>query len=173
MRERARGVTLLELMTAIAVLGVLTAVGVPAFTNIMRNNQIAAESSDLVMALSLARSEAVKRGMRVSVCAAGAVANTCAGGANWGNGWLVFVDDFGALGTVDANDEPLQSWPNPSAGVAVNSPVQSVTFNRRGRAEFVGSFNILKSGCTGDQQRAINVALSGRVSLTRIACPVS
>jgi type IV fimbrial biogenesis protein FimT len=172
MRELARGVTLLELLTAIAVLGVLTAVGVPAFQNIMRNNQISAGSSNLVMALSLARSEAVKRGMRVSVCAAATAANTCAAGPNWANGWLVFVDDFGGLGTVDANDEPLQSWPGPSPGVVVNTAAQSVTFNRRGRAAFARSFNLLKSGCTGDQQRVINIALSGRVSLTKIACPV-
>jgi type IV fimbrial biogenesis protein FimT len=170
MRERARGFTLLELMTAIAVLAVLAGLGVPAFTNIVRNSQIAAESGNLVTALTLARSEALKRGVRVSVCGA-AGAEACSEDADWSAGWLVFTDDFGDMGVVDENDEVIQAWPAPLTGVAVNTLTQSITYTRNARAEFAGSFNVLKAGCNGDQQRVINVAPSGRVSLTRIECP--
>lgn len=170
MRARVCGFTLLELMTAIAVLAVLMGIGVPAFTSIMRNSQIAAESGNLVAALTLARSEALKRGVRVSVCGA-AGANVCAAPANWSNGWIVFVDDFGAIGTIDPNDEPLQSWTAPANGVVVNTAAQSVTFTRTARAELEASFNVLKAGCTGTQQRQIDVKFSGRVGLQHIACP--
>lgn len=172
MRERARGFTLLELMTAIAVLAVLAGVGVPAFTNIVRNNQIAAESGDLVTALNLARSEALKRGVRVSVCGVDPDDETeCAEGPNWSEGWYVFTDDFGDIGFIDENDEVIQAWPAPLSGVALNTVTQSITFSRNARAEFAGSFNVLKAGCSGEQQRVISVGLSGRVNLTRIACP--
>src|SRR5262245_55462328 len=96
------GFTLLELMAAVAVFAVLLGVGVPAFTDVIRNNQISTASSDLVSALALARSEAMKRGVRVSICAA-ATQDTCATGEaakNWSTGWIVFTDDFGGAGTM-------------------------------------------------------------------------
>lgn len=170
MLTRPHGVTLLELMTAVAVLGVLAAVGVPAFTSIVRNNQIAAESGNLVTALTLARSEALKRGVRVSVCGA-AGAGACTEDPDWSDGWLVFTDDFGDIGVIDANDEVIQAWPAPLSGVAVNTDAQSITFTRNARAEFAEAFSLLKAGCGNDQQRQISVAISGRISLTRSDCP--
>jgi type IV fimbrial biogenesis protein FimT len=170
MHKRTQGFTLMELMTAIAVLAILASFGVPAFTNMVRNSQIAAESGNLVTALTLARSEALKRGVRVSVCGA-AGADACTEAVDWSDGWLVFTDDFGDIGVVDENDEVLQAWPAPLAGVAVNADLQSITFTRNARAEFRGTFNVLKDGCLENQQRQIDVAISGRVTLTRIACP--
>jgi type IV fimbrial biogenesis protein FimT len=171
MHKRTQGFTLLELMTAIAVLAVLMGLGVPAFTNIMRNSQIASQSGNLVTALTLARSEALKRGVRVSVCGVDAEdPEACMEGADWSNGWIVFADDFGDMGVVDENDEVLQAWPAPLSGVAIGTEMQSITFTRTARAEFVGSFDVTKPGCTGDQQRQIDVSLSGRVSLTRVEC---
>jgi type IV fimbrial biogenesis protein FimT len=170
MRQRARGVTLLELMTAIAVLAILAGVGVPAFTSVVRNSQISAESGNLITALNLGRSEALKRGMRVSVCGA-AAANACTDDSDWSQGWLVFTDEFGDIGVIDAQDVVLQVWPAPLSGVGVNANVSAITFARDARAEFPGDFTVLKSGCTKNQQREIEVVPSGRISLTRSDCP--
>lgn len=169
-RTSARGFTLLELMTAITVMAVLLGIGVPAFTSIIRNSQIAAESSNLLSALTLARSEAMKRGVRVSVCAATDDLEACAGAADWSNGWIVFEDDFGTAGVVDASDVVLQIWGAPANGVALTTVAKSMSFSRRARADFAGMFTVSKSGCTGDQKRQIEVGVSGRVSLKRIAC---
>lgn len=169
MNVRPHGFTLLELMTAIAVLGILLAIGVPAFSNITRANQIAAESNNLLAALTIARSEAVKRGVRVSVCAA-ATAATCDAGVNWGNGWIVFEDDFGSAGVLDASDIPLQVAPRLASGVTIMGTASAVSFARTGRAELASSFDVTKSGCTGTQRRTLTVDLSGRVGLARVAC---
>jgi type IV fimbrial biogenesis protein FimT len=155
-------------MTALAVLAVLLGLGVPAFTNMMRANQIAAESNNLIAAMTLARSEAVKRGTRVSVCPADG--NDCSDAADWNGGWLVFADDFGNPGELDPSDEILQMWSPPSNGVEVDSTATAVTFNRTARAELPEAFTISKDGCTGDQRRAVEVDWSGRVSLTRESC---
>lgn len=168
-----RGVTLIELMTAAIVLAVLLGIGVPAFTNIIRANQIATQSNNLVAALTLARSEALKRGVRVSVCGAAAAANTCETTNNWSRGWILFEDDFGSAGVIDASDEILQVWPAPTNGVTFVPSAPAVTFARTGRAEFARSFTVTKTGCSGDQQRSISVDLSGRVGLTRTSCPTS
>ena len=169
MPGRSRGFTLLELMTAIAVLAILMSVGVPAFTNIVRNNQIAAQSANIVQALNLARSEALKRGVRVSVCAA-ATSDSCADTPAWDNGWIVFADDFGAAGVIDVNDAPIQNWPASTSGVQVTIAEPAVSFTRMGRAEFARTFAVSKPGCSEDQKREIDVAISGRIALKRIAC---
>ncbi len=99
---RQRGFNLLELMVAITVLGVLLGIGVPSFTQMMRTNRLAEQSNSLVAALSYARSEAVKRGFRVSACPG--AGNACTGGTDWNAGILVFTDDTGTTGTLDGAD---------------------------------------------------------------------
>ena len=81
--KKASGFTLLELMIAISVAGVLMALAVPSFKDMIRNTRLTTYTNELVTALNLARSEAIKRGQQVVVSKTG---------ANWENGWQVFVD---------------------------------------------------------------------------------
>ena len=69
----ARGFTLIELMIAIAVLGILTAIGMPSFLQMMRNRQIQNGAETLVNGIQRARAEAVARNANVQfVLGAGA-----------------------------------------------------------------------------------------------------
>src|SRR5688500_1556804 len=91
-----RGVTMLELMISLSVLSILLAIGVPSYSNITRDNQIAAQSSTLFQTFTLARSESLKRGLRVSVCPiVNDDTSTCRTASDWANGWMLFEDDFG------------------------------------------------------------------------------
>lgn len=167
---RQRGFTLLELMVAVAILSILTGIAVPSFTDTIRNNQIAAVSSDLVAAMALARNEAMKRGVRVSVCPA-ADQDNCADGVDWSKGWIVFVDEFGTAGSIDTGDTPLQNWTSPPNGVHVTATKDLVvSFTRRARAAFSQQFTVDKAGCRGNQQRLIEVSVSGHIGLTRQEC---
>ncbi len=61
----------------------------------IRNNRVVADTNELVVALSVARSEAVKRGLPAGVCArTGPTSDECRTGTDndWSNGWLVFTD---------------------------------------------------------------------------------
>jgi type IV fimbrial biogenesis protein FimT len=168
-------------MLTVAVLSILLGLGVPSFAAVIRNNQIAAASSDVVSALNLARSEAMKRGVRVSICAASA-ANTCATGAaaaDWSTGWVIFEDDFGAAGAIDPGDVPLQNWGSAAPGISIaivvpsaaaSTSTSTITFSRRARAEFARQLTVSKQGCSGYQRRVISIGSSGRVGLTREAC---
>ena len=80
-------------MVVVAIVAILAALAAPSFTQMLQRNRLSAAASALQVSLSLARSEAVKRGADARVTVA---ANTTAG--TWVNGWTVFVD-----GTTDAN----------------------------------------------------------------------
>jgi len=85
-----RGFSLIELMVVVAIVAIMVAIGAPSFSEMMRRNRLSAAASALQVSLSLARSEAVKRGSDARVTVA---ANTTAGA--WANGWTVFVDGTG------------------------------------------------------------------------------
>lgn len=165
------GFTLLELITAVSVAGILLGIGIPAFNNMIRDSQIAAESGTLYTAMTLARSEALKRGIRVSVCPPETMdAEDCDPAGDWTKGWMMFTDDFGAPGVLDPSDVTLQIWPAPAAGTNIGTAMKAVTFNRSGRAELDGTFGINKVGCINDQKRRMSIDFSGRVGLSRTDC---
>lgn len=65
-RRHAAGVTLIEIMIALVVMGILIALGVPAFSAFMQNAQIRDAAESIQNGLQIARSEAVKRNVPVT-----------------------------------------------------------------------------------------------------------
>jgi type IV fimbrial biogenesis protein FimT len=174
-----RGFNLLELMAAITVLGILLGIGVPSFTQMVRNNRVVASTNELVVALSSARSEAVRRGLPIAVCSrTGPTTDVCASGTanNWRNGWLVYTDAIGTAGTIDAGDEILQRYDEVPVGVTLltnNLPL--VRFGASGlpvtgaAAETI--FTIKHTVCTGNNQRTVKITRTGRLHTNKGACP--
>ncbi|MEJ2692806.1 MAG: GspH/FimT family pseudopilin [Candidatus Thiodiazotropha sp.] len=103
------GFTLVELMTTLTVALLLLVIGVPSFSTLLANNQMAATTNDLVSHLQYARSESVKRQMPVSVCSSDN-GESCTGSNEWGVGWIVFTDDSGTVGNLDSSDQLLRKY---------------------------------------------------------------
>ncbi len=164
------GVTLLELMIALSVLGILLAIGVPSYTSITRENQIASQSSNLLQTFTLARSEALKRGLRVSICPiANDDTSTCMAATDWAGGWMIFEDDFGGAGTLDPGDRTLRLFA-PAPGITITATAAAVTYLSTASAQAGVTFNVSKNGCTGTQRRTVSVAATGRTSIARTTC---
>jgi type IV fimbrial biogenesis protein FimT len=172
------GFNLLELMAAVAVLAILLSLGVPSFSQMVRDNRVVANTNELVVALSVARSEAVKRGVPTAVCArTGPTTDVCRTGSsnNWGSGWLVFTDQAGVAGVINSGDEILQRFDAVPDGV-------SLVTNNRPSVRFAGSglppdgavdttFTIKHAVCVGNSQRTVRITATGRLHTNKGACP--
>ncbi len=86
------GFTLLELLTAVAVLVILVSVGLPSMTALVRSNRTVSDTNDFVATINAARSEALKNVVQVTVCKSRNQAS-CDNTASWHDGWIVFVDN--------------------------------------------------------------------------------
>lgn len=165
MKHKSSGITLIELLVAIAVLAILLGIGVPSFNNVIQNSRSTALANEIVTALNLARSEAVRRAQDVKVCAS-TDQTTCNGAWDGTSGWIVTLDIAG--------EDPLRVWgaPPASAVIAQVGAPGDITFDALG--ELSGGATNLSThfaGCTGDQARSININASGRISARRVDCP--
>ena len=98
--NRQNGFTLVELMTTLAIVVIVMTVGIPSFATLIQNNRMTATINDFVTDLNLARSEAIKRGTRVTVCKSND-GQSCTDDGDWSQGWLIFVDNAAENATVD------------------------------------------------------------------------
>ena len=179
-RHVPRGFTLVELLVTLAVAAILLGVAAPSFRDVVQRNRQESALYALTGSLQLARSEAIKRSTRVSVCARGAGDGVC--GTSWSRGWQVFVDDGDTPGSVDAADgggapvlrvvEALASGLRLGNTAQLNDSARIerpfVRFGPRGTSNWRGGGTFVL--CIGDETetaRAVDVTLSGDVRHAR------
>ena len=151
--KKQNGVTLIELMIAIAVLAVLLGIGIPSFQDTIRTNRVAAITNDLVGALQFARSEAVRRGEDVTVCSSNDQA-TCSG--TWSDGWV-----------VRTATTTLRVWPALRAGAnVVPTPAGTIVYGPMGNAAVARCFDITFDTAA----RNVDINAGGRVQSNQGAC---
>ena len=92
MRKAQAGFTLIELMAAVAIITILTAIGAPNLGRMVKTHRATATLNALTTDLALARMAAISRGKTVTACPS-RDATTCLGDNDWTEGWLVFVDN--------------------------------------------------------------------------------
>ena len=88
--ERDSGFTLIELLVTLAVIALILSVGVPSYQGIVARSVITSTGNDLLSAVSLAGSEALRRDGAVTLQAAAPQA-----GNALGEGYCIVVDNPG------------------------------------------------------------------------------
>src|SRR5215218_5588805 len=118
------GFTLVEILTALALGGVLLMLALPGYRAWVADLEMREEVGRLTNAMSLARAEALKRNNRVNMCPSRDGAE-CADDGRWEQGWIVFSDadhdgDRAASEAVIRVDPPSR----PGFSVRGNRPVE-------------------------------------------------
>ncbi len=179
----SRGFSLAELLVLIAILGALLGIAAPSYRDFVLETRMTEEANEFLAALTLARSEAIKRNGTVTVCKS---SNGTACTGNWQQGWLVFTDvatgtppQFGTF--ESATDTILRVHGSLSSGSTLTGKrlnsgdteigaLDYITFLPDGRSQLDAApkamLHLCSSGATVDG-RSVSVVL-GRAQVTRI-----
>lgn len=179
------GITMLELLMAITIAGILMAIGVPSYKYITNNNRVSSEINNLSGDLQYARYEAIREGQAVTICpVASNTGSTCSGTATWQTGWVVLSNAGAVLRrqpsftSLNSNDT-LTSTISSATGTGTTT-AYSVVFNREGLPGLGGYMKFSAADSAGIAAYthclvlaaggAINTAGNGQTALG-VSCP--
>ncbi|GFE83369.1 hypothetical protein GCM10011487_53690 [Steroidobacter agaridevorans] len=157
-----KGFTLVELIVALSIAAILLAIAVPSYSNSQLNSQLRASANDLIASINLARSEAIKRGTTVTLCASSDGENC---GGEWHEGWLVLREADGLHEAVilhSAGAIPADFQLTESSGNA------TLLFQSTGVDTTAASFTLCRSRpSAGSQERVVSMDATGRAFVKR------
>lgn len=157
-----RGFSLIEMMSALAVVATLAAMAVPSLGGLLAGQRLRSAGLDLQSSLMLARSSALQLGQRVAVCPS-ADGRVCNNSRQWAGGWLMFVDEN--FDRQRQSSEVLLRVGDAQIRLLISSNVGRpvVVFHPDGTAAgFNATFSLCAEGA-GAAGRTLILANSGRV----------
>lgn len=161
--QQIRGFTLIELMIAIALLGIIAALAAPSMANFVIRQRVSSQANELMLSLAFARSEAIKRNVPIRLLPR---TNSAEG---WQEGWCIGPTSMADCNHVDRLKVfEAKSEVSVSSGDFVGAPL---TFNRDGTVfPQEGDFSITsaKLNATSLDARCINISPQGRPRLTKV-----
>lgn len=144
MRRAQSGMTMIELMIGLTIMGLLMMIGLPNMTIWLNNSQIRTAGETMLTGLTLARTEAVKRNQVVRFQLVNNLTSGCAI-ATSGTSWVVSLDDpTGACDTAPSETaapriiQSRSGSEGTSRTVTAATPAGSVFFNGLGRVTSPG-----------------------------------
>jgi type IV fimbrial biogenesis protein FimT len=164
--SRLSGMTLVELMVAIAMLCIVLSIGFPTFTGFVQDNRITTETNRLVSNLNYARSEASSRATVVTISRKSGTDKV------WHEGWEIYTDaDDGGNSARVVSDTFLRDVSAAGNGVRIRASDPGdrwISYRADGMLNEGG--NALAIAVCDDRGEAngrdITVSLVGRVSVT-------
>ncbi len=158
------GFTLVELLVTMAIAAILLAIGVPSLMGFLADQAAAASADELAEGIRLARTEATKRGMPVTICASQNISDaspTCSGAADdgWLTGWII-QDSAGNLIRVQNAMRSIST--------VASDGKSSMQFAANGLS-LSGAVNFVLTPVGDSDTRVRNVAVNqqGRVKVTK------
>lgn len=177
---RSKGFTLFELMITMAIVAIVAALAIPAFTEQIRNNRSVSLANEFVDSISFARAQAVSRPARISICASNN-GTTCVG--DWEDGYIVFVDEaVNDVAAVPVLGEILK-YSQESDGEVEMAAAYGGTATNFIRFTSLGTLarmspdpltiNTKITKCTGSYARAITITLAGQTTVQSQDCNIT
>lgn len=174
--KKNTGFTLIELIITVTIAAIVMAIGIPSFRETINRNRLTTATNELVGALNLSRSEAIKRGVRVTLCpSSGADCET----VGYEKGWIVF-NDLNNNAKLDTGETVIRVFGKLADGITLtgNSNVDTyISYTGDGVSRLnsgafqAGTLTICKDG----KARKIVLSSPGRLrtesSPTDFTCP--
>ncbi|CAD6529777.1 hypothetical protein LMG28727_02576 [Paraburkholderia kirstenboschensis] len=170
------GFTLVETLVVVALLAVIALAATPSFVAWQVRDQVDARAKALMSTLAYARSEALRRGARVTVCRTDAARHCLAPGqpcatgtTDWSCGWAVLADRAGTLTLLRAHSS--------LSSVSIVGTQTNLTFTPPA-GQLIGTFRSFdiaprapSEATQGDKwRRCIRIAAGGRSRIVAGAC---
>ena len=151
---KIQGFTIIELMVTLAIAAILVSLAAPSFKDIIQNNRMTTQYNELLASLSVARSEAIKRGEDVIALSSN--------GNNWEDGWTVFVDTDGDGAPSAA--ETIRVGATLSGNNTLRFPRDRITYASSGLGSglITGTFTLCDDRGNAEA-RGLVVSATGRV----------
>lgn len=153
--RKSRGLTLLELCVALALVALLASLSAPTFRTASRNAAIRSAFFELAAGLQLARASSIVQAQRGTFCLTTSAGGNCLsdGGTN---AWTAFL-------VVDGQSQPLSAGTLP-AGIVLHATRNRLDFWPDSRAASTGTLTICDAQGIA-KPRAIIVSQLGRIRL--------
>lgn len=171
--KRHRGFTLIELVTTVAIVGILAGVGTPSMLGFVERQRASAAVGSLMTHMAQARMTAITQCHNAVLCPS-ANGRHCDPGHDWSGGWMLFTDEDGNR-KPDAAGDVLRVDQDPTSRhlrVVSTRGRQQLRYLPDGRS--AGS-NLTVSVCNhrGEVLARVIVNNAGRPRSERPATPIA
>lgn len=176
-----RGFTLIELMVTIAMVVILGTLAAPSFQQTIASSRLTTATNDLYTSLAQARSLAIKRGERVTVCKS-ENSTSCSTDVTttWSVGWVTFVDGTrsttASIDTGETVSYVIQAT-DPAIVIRGNNALNIyVSYSPDGQSKTidggfqVGTLQICSTSpalSNDNRARRITINIAGRATITK------
>lgn len=169
---KTRGLSLIEMLVVLSLCAVLLAMGLPDLTHSFRALKLRQTTDSLLMHMSLAKSEAIKRNARVAICKS-LDGLRCLDTGGWERGWIVFHDANNS-GTREMTEDIVRSvrFEDPSVSISGNGNIyRYLSFSPMGNTRLLngafqaGTFTICPAVRNSLDARQIIINSTGRIRL--------
>ena len=150
-------------MIAVAIIGLVAAFAGPAMQDMISNNKVVSKANDIATALSFARTEAIRRGERVSMAPID--------GENWARGIHLGMSNDFESNKLKGGAEPLRTITSSNHRYQMTVAASHVEFNGRGFIESTFTIELCDNTSSKlEEGRIITVEGTGKVSVEELSC---
>ncbi|MCL1139012.1 GspH/FimT family pseudopilin [Shewanella pneumatophori] len=142
-----RGITLVEMIVVLAIIGILALVALPSFSAQIKNDRITSNANQLQSVVKFARSEAAKRDQQIDLVVAGSK-------------WLVKIDKD------TAQERTLAEFSPTHPSITVNN-LQNMTITNTGA--MTAATLMITDNDNQTDDRLLCIFISGQTLLTKAA----